>query len=189
MKKFFLMLMAATVVTFGAMASNKPGAESGVAVVNNGTTVKLYYKGIAEGKVKVMILNEDQEVVFTEILKNTDGFVRPYNISSIPAGNYTIEVSDQNATYTEQITVGREPKAELAKLFRVSGEDGKYLLTVPTREAKDISVRILADDAVIYDEAVAISSDFAKIYNLKKVKGNLTFEVTDKKGNATVVSY
>jgi hypothetical protein len=189
MKKIFLMLTAALVVTFSAMASNKPGAESGVAVVNNGTTLKLYYKGLAEANVKVWILNENGDIVFSEMLKKTDGFVRPYNIASIPAGEYTIEVSDHTTNYSAKVIIGKEHKRELANLFRVRGEDGKYLLTVPTQEAKDINVRILADDAVIYDEVVAISSNFARIYNLKKIKGALTFEIKDGKGNTTVVSY
>ena len=71
----------------------------------------------------------------------------------------------------------------------MNGEEGKYLLTIPSKEAKDINVRILADDKVIYDEVQAISSDFARIYNLKKVKGAVTFEINDQKGNKTVVNY
>ena len=183
------MLTAALVVTFGAMASNKPGAESGVAVVNNGTTLKLYYRGLTEANVKVSILNESGDIVFSEVLRKTDGFVRPYNISSIPEGEYTVEVSDHSNSYSEKVLIGHDRKPELASLFRVGGEEGKYLLRIPAKEAKDISVRILADDAVIYDEVEAISSDFARIYNLKKIKGALTFEIKDGKGNSTVISY
>jgi hypothetical protein len=189
MKNIFLMLTAAVMVTFSAMASNKPGAESGVAVVNNGTTLKLYYKGLSEGKVKVSIVNESGDIVFTETLRKTDGFVRPYNISTIPQGEYTVEVSDNNTSYSEKVVIGKQPKTELANLVRVSGEDGKYLLTIPAKEAKDISVRIFSDDTMVYDEVEAISADFARIYNLKKVKGALTFEIRDGKGNSTVVSY
>ena len=183
------MLTAALVVTFSAIAGNKPGAEAGVAVVNQGTTLKLYYKGSAETNVKVSIINESGDIVYSEVLKNVDGFVRPYNLASIPAGEYAIEVSDQYTVYKEKVTIGRQAKAELAKLYRVSGEEGKYLLTIPSREAKDISVRILADDKVIYDEVQAITADFARIYNLKKIKGTVTFEINDQKGNRTVVSY
>lgn len=181
-------MMAALVVTFGAMAGKGPAA-AGVAVVNDGTTLKLYYKGTAEANVKVAILDANGKKVFSEVLKNVDGFIRPYNLSAIPAGEYTIEVADENSTHTEKVLIGRKPAAELANLVRVGGEEGKYLLTVPTKEPKDISVRILADDQVVYDEVQAISSDFARIYNLKKVKGAVTFEIKDQKGNMKVVSY
>jgi len=189
MKKSFLILTAAVLVTFSALAGNTPGTSAGVAVVNNGTTLKLYYKAASESNVKVSILNDEGKVVFSETLKNIDGFVRPYNLASIAEGEYTIEVTDQNTTHSEKVMIGQRRKAELASLYRLQGEDGKYLLTVPSREAKDISVRILADDKVIYDQVEAISSDFARIYNLKKVKGDLTFEIKDQKGNSTTVSY
>ncbi|HTF21516.1 MAG TPA: hypothetical protein VK658_25735 [Chryseolinea sp.] len=188
MKKSFLILTASLLVTFGAMAGNIPAA-AGVAVVNQGTTLKLYYKGASETNVKVSILNESGHIVFSEVLKNVDGFVRPYNLAGIPAGEYTIEVSDQNTNHSEKVVIGQHPKAELANLVRVKGEEGKYLLTIPSKEAKDINVRILSDDKVIYDEVQAISSDFARIYNLKKVKGSVTFEINDQKGNRTVVNY
>lgn len=189
MKKNFLILTAALLVTFGAVAGNNPGTAAGVAVVNNGTTFKLYYKAASESDVKVSILNEEGKVVFSEVLKNIDGFVRPYNLSSIPNGEYTIEVADQTTTHREKVMIGAPQKTELATLLPVSGDAGKYVLTVPTKESKDISVRIFADDKVIYDEVVAITTDFARIYNLKKVKGDLTFEIKDQKGNQTVVNY
>lgn len=182
-------MMAAALVTTGAMANNKPSSEAGVAVVNTGTTLKLYYKALTAANVKVSILNEDGVLVFSETLRNTDGFVRPYNLSSIPEGEYTIEVHDQNTSHIEKVTIGQRQRTELANLFRVRGEEGKYLLTIPAKEAKDISVRIFADDQIVYDEVEAISNDFARIYNLKKVKGSLTFEIKDKKGNVTVVNY
>lgn len=189
MKKNFLILTAALLVTFGAVAGNKPGTAAGVAVVNNGTTLKLYYKADSESNVKVSIFNEEGKTIFTEVLKNIDGFVRPYNLASIPSGEYTIEVADQNSTHSEKITIGERRKSDVAKLVRVNGEGSKFLLTVPSKEAKDISVRILADDKIVYDEVLEISSDFARIYNLTKIKGDVTFEIKDQKGNATVVSY
>lgn len=189
MKKNFLILAAAVLVTFGAVAKSIPAAEAGVAVVNNGTTLKLYYKAESEADVKVSIINDDGMIVFSEVLRDVDGFVRPYNLSNIPSGEYTIQVTDQTSTHKEKITIGSTPKSALANLYRVNGEEGKYLLTIPSKEAKNISVRIFADDKVVYDEVEAISSDFARIYNLKKVKGDVTFEIKDQKGNLTVVNY
>lgn len=189
MKKNFLILTAALLVSVAAVAGNKPTSEAGVAVVSNGTTVKLYYKAASESNVKVSIFNEDGKVVFSEKLRNIDGFVRPYNLASAPSGIYTVEVTDEFSTHTEKVAVGQRHKPELASLLRVSREEGKYLLAIPSNEAKDISIRILADDKVIYDEVMQISSDFAKVYNLKKVKGGVTFEIKDQKGNAKIVSY
>ena len=189
MKKNFLILTAALVVTFGALAGNKPTSAAGVAVVSNGTTLKLYYKAASESNVKIAILNAEGRIVFTETIKNIDGFVRPYNLASAPEGEYTVEVTDEFSTHSEKVSIGQQHKPEIAKLTRVSGEEGKYILAIPSKETKGISVRILADDKVIYDEVMEISSDFAKIYNLKKIKGEVTFEIKDQKGNAKVVNY
>jgi|GEM_PF-6116013 len=184
-----MILTAALLVTFGAFAGNKPTSAAGVAVVSNGTTLKLYYKAASESNVKISIFNEEGQIVFTERLKNIDGFVRPYNLASAPSGEYTIEVTDDFSTHSEKVSIGKQHKPEIASLLRVSSEEGKYLLAIPSKEAKDISIRIFADDKVIYDEVMEISSDFARIYNLKKVKGEVTFEIKDQKGNAKVVNY
>lgn len=181
-----VVLMVISSVVFARRLDN-PGASSNAAVVKIGTTFKLYYKGPQQANVKVSIRNANNKIVFTETIKNVEGFVRPYNFSNLPEGEYSIHVSDQFGGQIEKITYKREKSEPLAHLLKVAGSDGKYLLTVNNRENGDVTVRIY-DEAnnVIYDRKEFVSKDFAKVYNLEGVVGDqFTFEVSDAKGTYT----
>lgn len=188
---FLTVLMVISSVVFARRIDN-PGSASGVAVIKSGTTFKLYYKNAEHSNVKVSIRDAKDNIVFSETLHNVNGFVRPYNFSTLSNGNYTIEVSDRNSTHTEAISIEKEelPAGTSARLFKVSGEQGKYLLTFANQSADDITVRIYdASNNVIYTEAASIESNFAKVYNLQKYSGKFTFEVTNGKGKVESISY
>lgn len=192
-KKKIVTLLLALMVTGSAVFANgidNPSSASGVAVIKNGTTFKLYYKATEQSNVRVSILDSDRKVVYTETIQHVDGFVRPYNISSLSNGEYTVEVADRSGVQIQKLTVAKENTEKLAHVFKVSGEEGKFLLTVSNKEAGDLSVKIY-DDAnnVIYNQVEAAGADFARIYNLKKYKGNFTFEVTDSNGKSKSISH
>ena len=192
MKKIFSALVLAVVIGSSAIAGgiDNPAASSGVAVVKQGTTFRLYYKGNESSNVKVSILNSDKKVVFTETLYNVDGFVRPYNFTNLEDGQYTIEIADRSNKHSESIEVSRGKVEKLAHILKVTGQEGKYLLTVSNKKTDDLTVRIFdGSNQMIYDEVQSVSSDFAKIYNLKKYTGKFTFEVTDGNGNTKSISY
>ena len=87
-----VVLMVISSVVFARRADN-PGAAAGMAVVKNGTTFKLYYKGTQQMDVKVSILDATNKIVFTEVLRKVEGFVRPYNFSNLPEG----DIQDRNS--------------------------------------------------------------------------------------------
>lgn len=192
MKKTFAFLTVVMIISSVVFArpNDDPGSASGVAVIKNGKTFKLYYKNAELSNVKISIRDASDKVVFTETLRNTTGFVRPYNFSTLEQGNYTMEISDKSGIHTESITIEREPRTnKTARLFKVPGEDGKFMLTVANRSSNDITVRIFdSSNAMIYSGAESIEENFAKVYNLQQYSGKFTFEITDGKGNTETVS-
>lgn len=191
MKKTFsilMMLMIITSVVFARRMDN-PMASTGVAVMKNGSIFKLYYKGSQQSDVKISILNDGDRVVFSEVIRKVEGFVRPYNFSNLPQGNYTIAISDKTGEYTEKVnyTIGKVEK--LANLVRVTGTNDKFLLTIPNKHADNITVKIFDEtNNVIYDQTERIVNDFAKIYNLERFSGKFIFEITDSKGITKSIS-
>ena len=65
------MLLILISATF-ANASDNPS--SSMAVLKHGSTIKLLYKGIEQNDVKVLILNDENQIVFSEKIKSTDWF-------------------------------------------------------------------------------------------------------------------
>lgn len=88
----FLVLLA--VGTLHARNSDRPVPSSNAAIMKQGSTFKVFYKGSKPVNVKVSIFDADHKLVFTETIRKIDGFARPYNFSNLPEGNYSIEVSD-----------------------------------------------------------------------------------------------
>jgi hypothetical protein len=185
MKKSISILMLLVTISSVGFASRPKNPTTGAAVLQNGSTIKLLYRAEQLSNVKIQILNEKNEIVLTERLKNVDGFLRPYNFSELPAGEYSFVVTDARGSQIEKISYSEKIKPErIAKLMPVAGNDKKLLLSVPNKQRDIITISIL-DEAgnVLYSEKEAISDDFAKIYNLEVFKGKMRFHVVDSKGN------
>jgi len=181
------MLVVISSVVF-ARADN-PAAATRVAVVKEGTIFKLYYKAAEQMDVKVSINDAAGQTVFTEVFRRAAGFVRPYNFTNLPEGDYTMVIADQNGKQIESITYKRDKIEKLAHLTKVSGSE-KYVLTVPNREPGFIQVRIFdANNTIIYNQSEPVSGDFGKMYNLEKYSGTFSFEITDKEGITRTLNY
>ncbi|MDQ2657871.1 MAG: T9SS type A sorting domain-containing protein, partial [Bacteroidota bacterium] len=162
----------------------------GISVIQKGAVVKLFYRGEQSGKVKVTIYNEKGAVVYKEVLEHTDQFMRPYNLSPLPAGDYVIELRDEQATRTQKIThSGKANRKLLAHLRRMNPDENKYMLAVPNQGKDELTVKIYGqDNTLLYEETEIVDGNFAKLYNLNKVKGDHVFEVADKSGRVNRLS-
>jgi hypothetical protein len=178
-----LSLLVVLLVGSATFANSPDIPKTNMAVLKNGTTIKLLYKGDQQSDVRVSIFNDENQVVFTEKIKNTNGFSRPYNFSELPEGNYSIRLIDNAGIAVEKVVV--EKKAEQEKimhLLRLPGTN-KLLLSIPNNGAQDIYVTIYNQtNEVLYEGGQSIQGDFAQVYNLEKYEGSFTFVVSDNKG-------
>ncbi len=185
----FVVLIALSSIV-RARRMDKPEESSAMAIMKNGSLIKLFYKSGKESNVKVTIIDSNNQVVFSEDMKHVDGFMRPYNFSKLSEGDYTIELVDHAGKKVEKISY-REGKVErVANLIRIAGEENKYLLTISNKGKDTFSVKIFdAEGGLIYTHAEEAEGDFARIYNLSKVTGKFLFEITDKSGNTRQIQY
>ena len=130
MKKTLSTLVVLLAIGSLAFASGSPGTETGIAVVKNGATYKLYYNGLQQMDVTISIRDASDRVVFREVLKKVDGFVRPYNFSHLSGGDYTIEIKNSNGLRTEKIRYEKTDETKFARVVKVSDSDRKYLLMI-----------------------------------------------------------
>jgi len=192
MKKFLTILVALTVVYSSVNANeiDKPKTEVGMAVVQSGSLIKLFYKGAKASDVKVTILNEKGEAVYKETIRHIESFVRPYNFSSLNEGNYTIQLDGEEGKQLQNISYHKEVTKNLMNLTRLAGSNDKYILSVPNKREEVLNIKIFnAENTLIYSETEKIQSDFAKVYNLGNVGADFTFEITGKDGETAYISY
>ena len=95
-----------------------PKSNSGMAVVKrNATSFKVIYKGEETSNVKVQIFDERDQLVFTETIKKSRGFARPYNFEGLAEGEYTIKINNGLSLLTETIDYHRD-KTHLRRRHR-----------------------------------------------------------------------
>jgi hypothetical protein len=192
MKKTLSILVALLVITSVTYArrADKPVRESGVAVMNSGSIIKLFYKGYQVTDVKVSIFDSHNNVVFSETLRKVDAFVRPYIFTGLKNGEYTIEVIDGNSLQVRKINYskGKVTVERPFGLVRIAGDEHKFLLTIPNKGEETITIKIRNNAGeLLYTGSEHLQGDFARIYNLQAGSDKVSFEVIDEKGNSSEI--
>ncbi len=189
MKKTFSILMMLMIVSSVVFARRLDNPGSSMAVLKSGSTFKLLYKGASNTDVKILILNDDNEIVFSEKIKNEGGFLRPYNFTELPEGDYHFQLTDINGRQTEKVNYRKGSNSKVAHLLRVGGNNEKFILSVPNKGTDILTVTIYdAENTVLYTEREKVTGDFGKVYTFKGLQGNVTFNVTDSHGKTQSLS-
>lgn len=151
---------------------------------------KVIYKGEKVAKVNMKIYDAQGAVVFSEIVSGVDGFIRPVNFSGMNPGEYTIEVSNESGKEIQKVKYEVEQIVKSVHLAKIS-DDNKYLLAVAKNGATEqINVSIYdGENNIVHNETLTVKGDFGLVYNLKNVKGQPTFEITDNTGATKVIRY
>lgn len=175
MKKL-LGVMILVAVTVGV--SN---AEHQFAVLQSGDVVKVIYKNEDLCQVNVVIKDEDGVEVFKEDLISVGGFVRPYNLSNLEKGDYTIHLKDASGELKANIS--HRKSSWLTHVGRLTCPDKKFMVIVPRQGHSDFTVQIFdAEGVLLFAEDVKTEDEYAKVFNLKKTGDdpviNLTNHVT-----------
>jgi flagellar hook assembly protein FlgD len=184
MNKTLSILPVLFAVACTAFAKTPDEPASGISVLRKGETIRLLYKGEKQTDVKVYILNEENEIVFTEKIRSTDGFIRPYNFSKLPQGNYSFELIDNSGRrQVEQVNYKLERQPKTMHVVQVAGTTDKFVLSIPNEGSSNVSITIYDDlNRIMHTEKQTVTGDFARVYNIKDYKGEVTFEVTDGNG-------
>jgi hypothetical protein len=193
MKKFLSILVVLAAVSGGVNAKivDEPKATTGVALMKSENGVKVFYKGSKAGTIKVSILNSRGENIYHETLKNTESFMRPYNLSSITEGEYTIEIVSPEGKQVEKFSYSKNKVEKLMNLLPMTKAEGKYVLTVANKNGVDkLKVNIYDKEyRLVYSGTEEITGDFAKVYDLGSLGKNFMIEVTDGSGATKKLSY
>jgi hypothetical protein len=185
MKTFTLALMGllASTLVFAKETKEPTESRASVAVSNctGSSLVKVFYKAEQPGSVKVSILDENKELIFSETMRRSSGFLRPYNFGGLPAGRYTIQIEDKDGKRSELIDYSAGKIDKSISIVKLT-DPGKYLLSVNSKASDRISVNIYNEqNELIHSQIKDIENSFAEVLNLKNIN-HFTIEVTDSNG-------
>jgi 6-phosphogluconolactonase (cycloisomerase 2 family) len=177
-------MMLASIFTYAIDPS-----ESQFVVFNQKETglFKVIYQGTGKQTVTMKIYGQEGKVVFKESINSTKGFNLPVNFTGMEAGEYIIEIEDENGKKLQKVSYGTETKIQSVHVSKVN-EDGKYLFAAKSNGAERINVNIFDGEGnLIHNQSLMVNGDLGLIYNLQRVVGTPTFEVTDNTGSTKVV--
>ncbi len=189
MKKVYLLLAGVLMSSFAfaGVRDEGPKSSSGMAVIRKGaTSYKLIYKSELASDVKVKIFNERNDLVFAETIRNSDGFMRPYDFAKLGEGEYTIKVDNGSNGLTEKVHYQHGGTQLVAHLTKVA--EGKLLLTVPGRREDKLTINVMNDqgDRIGRFEST-VSGDFARVFDVRQISGPVSFEITNQSGRSTIL--
>jgi hypothetical protein len=187
--KFNVLLIAALITIsagINAVAKEDP-RNVGLAVVpvKGSEVFKVIYKGETTSKVRINIYNSDAQIIFSEVVSGTDGFIRPLNFGGLKAGEYTVELVEGATKKTEKILYVPVKAAGSAKnvhIARINELEGKFLVSIQNAGKEAITVKIVDRyDNVLFTETREITGGFAQVYRVKNSVG-VRFEIYDAAG-------
>ncbi|NJM25247.1 MAG: hypothetical protein HC859_06900 [Bacteroidia bacterium] len=156
------------------------GSENGI--------YKVQYITKEVSTVKVSVLDASQNLVFSESLTKVASFIRPYNFSALPYGEYTIVLEDKAGKQVERVTYTANQVASVVKITKLAA-DSKFLVSVANRGTDHVTVKIFNNNRLIFEKADTINGDMGIVYNLEKFSGEFTFEVSTASGKTEIIKY
>jgi hypothetical protein len=185
MKKTFSIFVMLTMVSSVALAGgiDNPKASSKMAIMQKDEDhIQLFYKSNKEATIEVSIYDADNKLTFTELIRKSDGFIRPYDLSAMKEGDYTVVVNDGSEKFVEKISVKNSKEVVLSNVISMKKE-GSFLLTVADKKAQHFTVTISDEnDNVLYKQTESLDKQYSKIYNFPTKTNALKFLVTTDLG-------
>lgn len=181
MKKQILMIAALLIVLSSAVFANEGEVNNSNTSVEvnrtNDNSYSVVYKGVNTEKVNIKIVDENNQLIFAESIKNRDSFVRPYNLSNLPQGTYTIIVTDANGTRSHEVknySASENANSNGTVRFK-SFEPNRYVLNIVNTTSQTAIIKIYNNDnKLVYTTTENLDGgNYAKIYNLKNVNSGL----------------
>ena len=124
------------------------------------------YRSATKESVKIKFLNEKRRVLYTEWVRSSKGFVKPFDLNQLPKGTYTIELVSNEQVLQESIKL-YSAKELYDQMIQISElDEQKVKVDVDTKAGDEVDVFIMNDEGgVIYNESTSES----KVYNLSNV--------------------
>ncbi|MBD3630208.1 hypothetical protein [Cyclobacterium sp.] len=152
---------------------------------------QLKYMGIPEGRITVAFKNEDNRVIFRDIIEAEKVFFKNYDLNKLDLGNYQVEVFAAEAGKLEDFEVYLGPKSvEKTYFAKVQVLDNQTLAFVlKNLDGTEKKLEIFERGKLIFEEAIS-GDTFGKKFKFEKIGSleNISFKVSDKSGFGNYIS-
>jgi hypothetical protein len=189
--KINALIIACVMMSFAAVAATPV---SMTVTATSANVFKISYRAEVAENVKISIYDNNNQLVFVEVLSNVASFVRPYNFTEMSEGQYTIVVANKNGKQAEKVIYTANKIESFISVSEVANAENKYMLNVTNNGSEDVFVRIFNNEnTLVHEQSVKVTGSFGLIYNLNNVKSatdsTVTFEVSTSSGKFEKITF
>lgn len=147
--KTIVRLIIIAVIVLGAQSSHATSPHPSVTIrVLDATSFALYLKQIEDQRLKITLKDSAGEVLYTKRLRNRNSYDRRMNLENLPAGKYSLEISDNVGTlsYPVKMTVNAlqipvdERVATFHPIIRKQNSTVSLVLFSPAKHSHELSI-------------------------------------------------
>lgn len=168
--------LLALLIVFGAtvVKAADPSSVAAVCEVVASEEVKHYrvvYKAPGKSNVTIQLYNDEQEVIYKESQVSVSGFMRKFDLSHLPDGEYQLEVKSEGYLFQEKIKLGSSASDYNVVFTPYSSRE---IVFVAQNELGDgLNLYILDEQGeVVYKEVFENASQIQKMFNFKNLKSD-----------------
>ncbi len=199
MKAKSILAAALVLISSVTFANGSDDSKLVVIRVQESGIFKVIFEGENHVKATVNVLDKTGNLVYSKDIKGENGFILPMNFSGLRPGEYTIEVTDGDNTWTQLVHYARySEKKSSVRVEKNSSiqnvhisklkDDGKYLLSIVRTGNDVITISVFnANDELLHTETRKAAGDLAVIYKVKELSGMSKFQITDRFGYSAVI--
>ncbi len=160
-----------TVISTVLYATNsvevRAGAQVKVIAASEAGVYHVIYAGAATNKVGIAIYNERNEQLFSQEVKAEAGFKVPVNLTALPYGVYTVELTDGTDIYRK--TVAYRPNTNKVKVAYEQDAAGNVKVNVVGAQGKAVRVLIYDEnDHLLIEDTIQGQFNFGRVYNFEQ---------------------
>lgn len=188
MKNLFTMLFVAGIAT-GAFAADTKADETVQITQIEISKVAVAFTAAPKGTVIVKISDSQDRLIMRDRINQEGTFAKKYDLRELPAGTYSIQVSDQSGLISSA-SVDNFVEVQPEVFSRVSVlEDNTYRLVVSSLGAQAVEVVIYDGNNIIYTEMIDNPQGLHKIYKIEQAgEDGISFKVKTASGFQKFVS-
>lgn len=129
---------------------------------------RVFYQPEKEEDVKVLIFNQGNQLIYSEVVRDTEGFAKVFDLTGLSTGNYFLELKSKSASYREMISWDSNEGQNIV----ISSLKDKKVAMLGNPDAS-FSLKILDEKGtLIYTDGFNKNEVVNKLYNLQQVEGS-----------------
>jgi hypothetical protein len=171
---FLIVLSAAK--SYAHTDSTSVGIFCKVVAQEKGDSFKLIYQGNKKANVSIKWIDNNSHVLYSENVKSSDSFVKQYDLTTLPKGEYTVKVVADDYEFTKEVITGAAVEMKMA--IRNLG-DKKVLLTGYPVKSTDLFIVVLNDKSErIFEQSISDATTIQKKFVFDQIDtDNVTFMI------------